>query len=520
MTRTTLACLLLAAGCTAQATPDLLDGELHRVEEGKEDNYYSNVAYEYDVTGSVDVPMTAAEYENETTRADLVTRRLTAVAAYLTGYMTDKFRGIDENNDGEITEDEVFFHNEGYGGFSSMVRSYTVAPSNVHRDGDAVRVDFRLVVAGPPDLLTRVPGMSGASGGVTFELKMPKGASVDPRNIPRQDIVRRFDPRSYEGDLETHNLTLAQRAQVGNAYPQFAAMMDDGVFDVTLFYGHDYNTSRSDISEAREAFETLKELGFRAPVEDFDDLKSDSGAFTRTAKANGEEVLFEVRIYHSNMFETARRAQHDLALSELVARDVFFYNGHAGPYYGFYLDEHDAAKVWYSEFATLPFQRDRQQLAIAQGCQTYSNYADMLYASEAKDEGNLDVITTVNYSYGQGTMEIVRNLLKFDRSGNHQPVDFYKIVADLNSNWTNRSRNVFYGVMGIEGNPQLHPYANANKIGEACTRASQCGDASGNVCVSRRCAAVSLAAEACPAGTRFDRLASGSTIVGGACFRE
>ena len=35
---------------------------------------------------------------------------------------------------------------------------------------------------------------------------------------------------------------------------------------------------------------------------------------------------------------------------------------------------------------------DRQQLVIAQGCQTYSQYADVIYAHESKDESNLDVI--------------------------------------------------------------------------------------------------------------------------------
>jgi hypothetical protein len=44
----------------------------------------------------------------------------------------------------------------------------------------------------------------------------------------------------------------------------------------------------------------------------------------------------------------------------------------------------------------------KQQLVLAQGCQTYSQYADMIYASPVKDEPNLDVITTVNNSYGVG----------------------------------------------------------------------------------------------------------------------
>src|SRR6185436_10688728 len=103
------------------------------------------------------------------------------------------------------------------------------------------------------------------------------------------------------------------------------------------------------------------------PAATFEVLTADSGPFTRAARANGHDIRIDVRIFHSDMFKTARRAQHDLALTEIAARDVFFYNGHAGPYYGFYLDDAEAARVGYQEFATAGFT-DRQQLVLAQGC--------------------------------------------------------------------------------------------------------------------------------------------------------
>jgi hypothetical protein len=225
------------------------------------------------------------------------------------------------------------------------------------------------------------------------------------------------------------------------------------------------------------------------------------------------------------MFLSSRRTQHDLALSEVAARDVFFYNGHAGPYYGFYLDAAGLAQVNYGEFATYDMVPDRQQLVMAQGCQTYSQYADFLYANPAKSEANLDVITTVNYSYGRGTMTVLRNLVQTDDAGRHEPVDFFRIIADLNSEWLNAYRDVFYGVMGIDGNPQLHPYVALDKLGDSCATSADCGDANAHRCLDpgdgvRQCAAVTLSELACPSGTMFRNVALGGTIKGGVCFQR
>jgi hypothetical protein len=368
-----------------------------------------------------------------------------------------------------------------------------------------------------------MPLTATADGGKGFALKMPKGASVDPASVPRGEI-RSFDPETYSGELEAVECTIAKLPDVSNAYPAFDRFIEDGVYDITLFFGHDYNKSRSDLQEARGAFDVLESSGFEMPVSRFEDLKADSGLFKKQIKANGKDVSLEVRIYHSDMFTTDRKGQHDLAVSELVARDVFMYLGHAGPYFGFYLDEARQATVTYLELASAPFT-EKQQLVVAQGCQTYSQYADMLYANPAKSEDNLDVITTVNYSYGQGNEQLIRNLIRVDSSGNHRPVDFYTLVGDLNEEWYNSYKDVFYGVMGIDGNPQMHPYASVENIGEKCETATDCGDADGNACIStsigpKQCAAKTLAESACPEGTRFEYLARAGTIATGACLKK
>jgi hypothetical protein len=77
--------------------------------------------------------------------------------------------------------------------------------------------------------------------------------------------------------------------------------------------------------------------------------------------------------------------------------------------------------------------------------------------------------------------------------------------------------------MGIDGNPQLHPYANRAKIGEPCQVKEDCGDINAHVCLdigqgTTQCGAVTLSAEGCPEGTQYLQLASGNSIVSGACF--
>lgn len=520
-----IAAALMLAACATEG--ELPADDLHVVSPDKADDYYSNVAAEFEISGVLPVAMTEEQFNDEEQRQNLATRRVTAYGLYLTAYLTAKFEGIDHNDDGQITDDEILFHNMGYGDFSAMVRNGTAEDMAVSGDAEAgYSTTFTIDVAGPRGLMDMIPRAQGVPASVNelvFDLRMPAGASIDESNVPRREF-RRFDPDEYEGELETVRGTMRPLPNVSNTYPQYAAFTADGLYDLTLFFGHDYNESRSDLREAREAFRTLGNLGFTSPANSFDELTHESGPFVREARANGRAIVIEVRIFHSDMFVDNRRVQHDLALSEIVARDVFFYNGHAGPYFGFYLDEAREATVNYWEFADAPFQPDRQQLVIAQGCQTYSNYADMLYAHRDKSELNLDVITTVNYSYGQGTMGLLRNLIRLDSNDNHQPTDYYRMIANINSDWLNNMRDVFYGVMGITENPQLHPYASLETIGASCEHVDDCGDANGNVCLAtieggaRTCGAATLNGESCPEGTEFRELASGTSVTGGACF--
>jgi hypothetical protein len=506
------------ASCATEAA----DEDLIEVDDTKADDYYSNVAAEWEVRGAVKIKMTDAEFGDEAKRKDLVARRLTAVGLYLTAYVTEKFEGIDINHNGTIEESEIFFRNEGYGGFHAMVRTQSGEAGNLTKVSDGIYdLKFELDLAGPKNLTQLLPRV-GTTSPFKFELKMPEYASVDPASVPR-GTIRNWKPETATGPVESDVLALVRLPTPKNAYPQYGEFVKDGVYDVTMVFGYDYNTPRSDVSEIQEAYQHLVARGFSSPVASFGELKANSGPFVLDTKAGGKDIKIEVRLFYADMFEGQRAAQKALIVDELVKRDVFFYNGHAGPYFGFYVDKDYAATVGYLELATAPFTA-KQQLVIAQGCQTYSQYADMIYASPVKDETNLDVITTVNYSYGVGTLDLFDSLTKVEASA-HQPTDAYAIVEQLNGQWINNSYEVFYGIMGITANPAVHPYAALDKIGTTCTQPSDCGDANANLCIKKRvdatqkvCAAKAVASK-CPTGTYFKQLRQGETIVAAGCVK-
>lgn len=501
------------------------DGELEIVDPGKADNYYSDVAKEYELSGTIDVDITEEEYNDPTERNRVISSRLTAVGLYLTTYLTDKIRGVDSNGNGEIDEDEVLFENMDYGGFKAMVRNYSVENEEVTATEDGTyEVQYTIDVAGPKDFPEALAQNGGerTADGVEFSFQMPEGATSDPENVER-GTIRDFSPSEYDGELETVELEAAPLPKIQNAYPHYRAFFEDGLYDITLFYGYDYNEPRGDLEDAEKAFESLESWGFDAPVAGFDQLESDSGPFVKTVESPGDEtpdeVEIEVRIFHAKMFEGEREYQREFALDRLRDSDVFFYNGHAGPYYGFLMESGSTADIEdYRELAEIEM-KDKQQLFVAQGCQTYSQYADMLYANPAKSEENLDVITTVNYSYGRGTMTLLENLVSTGQSGRHQPTPFYEIVQNLNGEFYNGMKDVFYGVMGIDGNPQLHPYGNPDAIGESCETAADCGPESGNVCAEGSCAVRALAEGSCPGDAQFGYLGDGEQLETGICHR-
>ena len=125
---------------------------------------------------------------------------------------------------------------------------------------------------------------------------------------------------------------------------------------------------------------------------------------------------------------------------------------------------------------------DKYQLFFFNGCKTYTTYADSLYANPKKTTANLDVITTVNFSWLSEMTRITTDLLGgFTRrvSDTHVPVSYDHLLADMNKG---RSWDVIYGVHGLSDNPRISPYADVGTLCGACSGNSQCPGAD-NLCV-------------------------------------
>lgn len=511
---TTLAFVLLA-GCSAamEGEPDgsssgEAEADYEIVSPGKADNYYSNVSNEFELTGTLTVEMTEEDFEDEAIRDQKISERLTAVGLYLTAYLTEKL--------------EDHFDNMDYGGFQSMVRNQSVEREEIAQvEAGLYEVRFTIDAAGPPDFLERLQreGAENTADGVQFSMQMPEGATSNPEFVSR-GTFRRFDPADHNGELETVTFEAIPLPEINDSYPHYRSFAQDGVYDITVFFGHDYNEDRWDLQTAREVFDMLRRDGFESPVDSFDALDASSGPFTKSVDTSGlggaDQVEIQVRLYHADMYEGRRSAHKDRAIEELRKRDVFYYWGHAGPYYGFSFSPNDRADLDYQEIAELELS-DKDQLVIASGCQTYSQYADMLYANPAKSEENLDVITTVNYSNLVAGDALLAPLVDV-ADGAHRPKSFYELVEAVNSPWATSRMDTFYGVIGLDGNPQLHPYANPDSIGASCETNSDCGAHVGaNVCVHGSCAARALAQGACPSGSQFGYLGRGRSVDGGVC---
>jgi len=482
------------------------DGERRIVPPGKADNYWSNVSREFELAGSIPVDMTEEEFNDEAVRNEKISERTTAVGLYLTAYLTAKLDDLFDNTD--------------YGGFKAMVRNYSVEREDIYSNAEGEHVvDFTIDVAGPEDLLARLErgGAETTEDGVAIDLKMPKGATSNPEFVDR-NVPRDFDPSEHDGELETVTLEASPLPNHTDSYPHYESFIEDGVYDITVVFGHDYNDDRWDIITAEEVFDWLVDAGFESPVQSFDDLGASSGAFTKTFEApEVGGVDMQVRLLHADMFEGERDRHKERVIEALRERDVFYYWGHAGPYYGFSLSPNDKADLGYQEIEELDL-KDKQQLVIASGCQTYSQYADMLYANPAKSEENLDVITTVNYSNLAAGDAILPGLVDV-ADGVHQPTSLYELVEQVNDPFATRRMDTFYGVIGIEGNPELHPYANIDAVGQSCEAASDCGaHPNGNVCVDGSCAAKTLTEAACPSGTQYGVLGEGDRAESGVCY--
>jgi hypothetical protein len=485
MMRRTSLCLALALGfsaCSPNETPDEAGPHsLEMLEDGKFDNYISTNAREFELHGHAHVTLPAdfdsLDDEAKAERLDrLVQQRLTTVSRSVQRHVEDVVR--EYNRDLKSHQKQFFTY---------------FRPNNTQRheaeivDGNRARFAFEMELVGSPLLMSRVAPDSTTRR--TFDVE------VKEWNDPSGEIVTVEIKGSPSRD----------------SFPQYHKMFEDGVLDIGMHFGGDYNAGRYDIETAKWTVEYLLEKGWKnTAVTSFDDLTLDSPPFTQTIYVEGRNIEVQVYISHSEMDGPGEQPRLAEAMKKSFAeRDIVLYSGHAGSGAGFILDYHPRYEIPARDFATMEMA-DKYQIYVLDGCNTYRTYVDDLLKNPAKDFSNVDIVTTVNTTpFGRGYM-VIHQLLYWltitDEAGNHYPLSWQTILRGLN---TKDYDNIYYGVHGVDDNPQINPHASEGVACTPCASDSDCG-AGGNLCLNYRtgsaCGVACTTDEACGPGYRCARL--------------
>jgi hypothetical protein len=525
----------LAMGC-APSEPASDEGELDALEgaefidEGKADDFLSLTAREYVVSGTATVTLEdrfrgSTEAQRMTRARELVSMRQIAIAWFLNQYLVDK-----EHEDS----------NADYGGFGAMSKAGDYEALQITRVGRTLEYtfQFRQLLAGRTNLMTLLPLTTAADGSRTLTLTVGRPTNEEMARLEtnhewyRQAPWDAWNPSAVPAtQKEDLVLTIAREVESQDAWLDYQSLFADGVLDLDVHFGWDYHDAYH-VRHARALFSWLRNRGFTAPVSRFDQLTNTSGAFVRTIRANGRDVRVEVRIFYGKTGSATdpdtdaggRQLEAD-ARASLASRDVIVYSGHSGPFYGFALGnwrETEEGDLDDSEMASVPMA-NRYQIVFAEGCDTYQIGAAFRANPAHRDLARLDVITTTSFSNAESpaaVQDFITRLIERDSRGRHRPRTVSSLLRDLDAN-PGAGFHTMYGMHGVDDNPQLHPYAEREMMGEACSVNADCGEL-GNLCVraagERLCTAACTTDAGCGEGWACRQIASNGAIYGRACM--
>ncbi len=332
--------------------------------------------------------------------------------------------------------------------------------------------------------------------------------------------LRKEDGRNYidltvpvAGADQRIALEITVSEEIKDAYPDYTAMMEDGRLDVFFHVGGDYNNPRTDVSHARTIYDDLVAQGFASPVDNFDALALDSGPLTSSMFGpDGQNVAINVTVVHPEMVPDDRLQELvDAYKNAAATADVVIYSGHAGTdtsYSGVVVHYNPRASLIANDFATIDLPT-KYQIFVFNGCETYTGYADQLYRNPNKVPENLDVVTTVNYSWtGTQDQQFLRGLWRRYNQGFY-PASWDTLLSRL-EDYRGVTPSTIYGVHGIDDNAKITPTADIETVGASCTLDAECPGVD-NLCVqvsegNMRCGAACTSSVGCPQGTACYRV--------------
>ncbi len=511
-------------------------GSAALVPPGKADNYFSTEGQEYTVSGATWGTQDQTCLTNNASSPDAakrctleaITLKNFSIAWFLNQYIIDKHDAP----------------NEDWGGFTAMTRPASYEALEVG-DPDAegkFNYTFTSEISGPLDLISSIPTEPcGEDRCFTLEVPVLPNSTLSQMDTGnewyRKAPYKQYKPETYTGEKETLTLRIKPYPRSNDAYLEYNKLFSDeqlakagGGLKIGLFVGWDYYDARYDLQTAKELYRWLTEdRGFASPVGSYDELKIDSGEFTKTIQVNGKEVPVSVLLVHPGQGDPANTTFAGQMKSALIDsfgnRQVIIYEGHAGPLYGFALGDWNATEAGElddSELPGLAIPENFYQLVLASGCDTYM-VADSLYQNPVKQgRVDMDVITTTSFSNAGGrgrTAKIaVEAVINQDENGQLEPQMYGEIIRKLNQEYW---MTPIYGVHGLDDNPRFNPFADFSKLCQSCENNSTCGGY-GSSCNdygngSKYCGTKCESDNDCPTGyTCFD-IREGNDLIGKSC---
>jgi hypothetical protein len=478
---------------------------------GKADDYLSPTSREWMLSGTGQFTLDSASGalssdEKQALAEELLSYRFKAYSHFVNEYVTDKTKKAE---------------NDGYGEFGGLVRDKSLDYLVMPVSDDAMTWEFiwSIDMGGPSDLLSRLDTYE-SDGDTVFDVSVPK---LTEAKLKASQFPKHFDPESYVGDVEALAVSIAPVPASVDAYPEYNALFADGVLDVLILIGGDYNEKRYDLIAAEEIFDWLKKT-YEHPATDYTQLTLDSPPFTRRIRTPQRSVEVRVTLLHPDIVEdNALDSLRAAIVDGFETHDIVIYDGHAGQnpgYSGISYHYEPRHAITANDLAALNLP-EKYQLFVFNGCKTYNAYPDALYQSPAKTTKNLDIISTVSFSWLSmqpwTTTGLMNQLLSVPRS-EHEPKTWIEILTTINKS---NNYNVFYGVHGLDDNPRIDPYADRDALCTPCTYDGDCVGV-GNRCVrygwGSACAAKCTDDSGCPTGYQCADIADGFQVTGRQCL--
>jgi hypothetical protein len=527
-TRLGLMLLALVALPGCPTTTPVEEGSGTVVQPGKEDNFLSLTAGEYQVEGvttvTVETDLATATEEQKLARV----RQLIPLKQVVIGWFLNQYLAAKESDAA----------NAGYGGFDALTKNGAYEEMNITaKDATTYEFTFRQEFGGKVDLLEKLPTTVGEDGRRYFNLTIGRISNDDMARLETNSEWYRdapwseFDPGKVDASrLDLVTLAVWREKGSVDGWLDYTKLFADGKVTVGVHFGWDYH-SEYHLKHSREVYDWLIAEGFTSPVASYDAYGRLSGPLQKTISVNGRQVTVEVSLFWGKPGTdwdpgTASGGvllENDMRQS-FAEREVIVFSGHSGPFYGFALanwrvtDEGDLDD---SEVASLAMPADVYQVVIAEGCDTYG-LGEAFRLNPAKPgAANLDVVTTTSFS-NASTADAVKDSLRAvfgSKSGGFVAKTWGEVLRDLDSNsyWF----TTMYGVHAIDDNPHGHPFAQAGKVCQKCSVDADCGPA-GNKCTKlgtgeKFCTYLCTADDGCPEGYQCMAVASGSTITSRQC---